>query len=151
MELRASSAWPRAEIQRFLEQQRIPLRLACLDRRGEPIVCSLWYLFENEALWCATQKSARVVDYLERNPVCGFEVAPEAPPYMGVRGQASASLTAERGPGVLLRLIDRYLGDRESSLACWLIARSSDEVAIRLSPRWLTSWDFSGRMGGRRA
>jgi hypothetical protein len=108
----------------------------------------LWYLFEEGSLWCATQKSARVVDYLTRNPACGFEVAPESPPYMGVRGQAAASLSAERGPEVLLRLIDRYLGDRETSLARWLIARSSDEVAIRLSPRWLTSWDYSGRMGG---
>ena len=148
MELRASSAWSWAAIQSFLERQQIPLRLACVDRRDEPIVCSLWYLFEGDSLWCATQKSARVVDYLERNPVCGFEVAPEAPPYMGVRGQATVSLSAERGPEVLLSLIDRYLGDRESSLARWLIARSSDEVAIRLSPRWLTSWDYSGRMGG---
>lgn len=148
MEIRASSAWPRDGIQSFLERQRIPLRLACLDRRDEPLVCSLWYLFEEGSLWCATQKSARVVDYLTRNPACGFEVAPESPPYMGVRGQAAASLSAERGPEVLLRLIDRYLGDRETSLARWLIARSSDEVAIRLSPRWLTSWDYSGRMGG---
>jgi len=46
----------------------------------------------------------------------------------------------------LLRLLDRYLGSRDSGFATWLIERASTEVAIRIEPTWLTSWDFSKRM-----
>lgn len=144
--IRDSSAWDREGIGVFLRTQTIPLRLACLTRRATPIVCSLWYRWDDDALWCATQSSARVVNYLSAHPDCGFEVAPESPPYRGVRGQGRASLETEPARDVLLALIDRYVGTRESGFARWLIARADREVAIRIRPTWLTSWDFAKRM-----
>jgi nitroimidazol reductase NimA-like FMN-containing flavoprotein (pyridoxamine 5'-phosphate oxidase superfamily) len=144
--IRSTSAWNSEQIDRFLVDTVIPVRLACLDRDGDPLVCSLWYLYADGALWFATQKSAAVVAFLEAEPRCGFEVAPETMPYRGVRGQGKVSLLAARGPEILLRLIDRYLGSRDSGFASWLIARSTSEVAIRLEPDWITSWDFSKRM-----
>lgn len=144
--IRSSSAWDEHRIDQFLVDTVIPIRLACIDRDGEPLVCSLWYLYAEGALWCATQQSASVVAFLAAEPRCGFEVAPEAMPYRGVRGQGKVSLSAEQGPEILLRLIDRYLGSRDSGFASWLIARSATEVAIRLEADWMTSWDFSKRM-----
>ena len=144
--IRSTSAWDDHQIDRFLADTVIPIRLACIDRDGEPLVCSLWYLYSEGALWCATQQSANLVAFLEAEPCCGFEVAPEAMPYRGVRGQGRVSLSAAQGPDILLRLIDRYLGNRKSSFASWLIARSATEVAIRLEADWMTSWDFSKRM-----
>jgi len=144
--IRASSAWSLPEIEGFLEGCVIPVRLACLTSRREPIVLSLWYLYEDGALWCATQKTAKVAKFLQNHPVCGFEISPETPPYKGVRGQGEVTLSAERGPEILLRLIDRYLGRRDSDFARWLINRGSSEVAIGIRPRWLTAWDFSSRM-----
>jgi len=144
--IKSSSAWDQQRISRFLTATVIPIRLACLDRRGDPLVCSLWYLYDEGAIWCATQASASVVKLLETHPRCGFEVAPETMPYRGVRGQGRVELSAEQGPGTLLRLIDRYLGTRDSGFAAWLIARSASEVAIRIEPDWLTSWDFGARM-----
>ena len=70
------------------------------------------------------------------------------PPYRGVRGQGRAHLLPEAGAARLEVLLDRYLGDRESNLARWLLSRAEDEVAIRIEPSWLTAWDFSARMGG---
>ena len=144
--IRSSSAWDQQQINRFLADAVIPIRLACIDRDGDPLVCSLWYLYADDALWCATQQTANVIALLEANPRCGFEVAPETMPYRGVRGQGKVALSAELGPGTLLRLLDRYLGTRDSGFATWLIARSSTEVAIRIEPTWMTSWDFSKRM-----
>ena len=146
MVIRSNSAWSAQQIASFLEAQRIPIRLACLASSGNPIVCSLWYLHDDGALWCATQKTAKVAAYLARHPVCGFEVAPEAMPYKGVRGQGKATLLPERGLDILQRLIDRYVGNRESDFARWLIKRGSREVAIRIDPIWLTAWDFAPRM-----
>lgn len=144
--IRSSSAWDVQQINRFLADTVIPIRLACIDRDGDPLICSLWYLYEDGAIWCATQQTASVIELLSANPRCGFEVAPETMPYRGVRGQGIVSLSPTQGPGILLRLIDRYLGSRDSGFATWLIARSSSEVAIRIEAGWLTSWDFSKRM-----
>jgi nitroimidazol reductase NimA-like FMN-containing flavoprotein (pyridoxamine 5'-phosphate oxidase superfamily) len=144
--IRSNSAWSAEQVGQFLQAQRIPLRLACSTADGTPMVCSLWYLYQDGALWCATQQSARVVSYLEDHPQCGFEVAPESMPYRGVRGQGRASISPARGLAVLEQLVDRYLGGRESDFAHWLLARGDREVAIRIAPAWLTSWDFAPRM-----
>lgn len=141
-----SSAWTADGIDRFLQQTRIPLRLACVDGDGAPLLCSLWYLWEHDAIWCATQRGARLTGRLTDDPRCAFEVAGDQPPYRGVRGQGAALLSDAEGPATLGRLIDRYLGARESDFARWLLSRQRDEVAIRIRPEWLTSWDFTRRM-----
>jgi len=146
MVLRSNSAWSLQSIEEFLRGQQIPVRLACLATNAGPMVCSLWYLYDDGALWCATQKSARVAGYLAQQPTCGFEVAPETMPYKGVRGQGNATLSHEQGGHVLERLIDRYLGSRSSEFARWLLKRSDNEVAIKIEPIWMTAWDFSRRM-----
>ena len=144
--IRSTSAWDEQQINRFLAETVIPIRLACIDGDGEPLICSLWYLYADGALWCATQQAASVVAFLQADPRCGFEVAPESMPYRGVRGQGRISLSAVQGPDILLRLIDRYLGNRDAALARWLMRRSATEVAIRLEAHWMTAWDFGKRM-----
>ncbi|MEJ8566301.1 pyridoxamine 5'-phosphate oxidase family protein [Elongatibacter sediminis] len=145
-EIRDTSAWNRAQIEMFLNEQRIPIRLACITPSGAPLVCSLWYGYHDDALWCATQNNARVVRYLTEYPACGFEIAPESAPYRGVRGQADAHIDAGAGRHELELLIDRYLDGRESAFAQWLLRRADQEVAIRIEPRWMTAWDFTARM-----
>jgi hypothetical protein len=145
-----SGPWSRAEIDRFLDRTRIPLRLAVNGTSGHPVLASLWFVPLGDRLWCATQQQASVTRLLERDPRCAFEVAPESPPYRGVRGAAIASLHAERGAEILGLLIDRYLGDRSSRLAHWLLGRAETETAIALAPQRLVSWDYSERMSGDR-
>lgn len=146
--IRRTSAWTADGIGRFLDDARIPLRLACVGGDGAPLLCSLWYLRHEDSLWCATQRSARLAGWLANDPRCAFEVAGDDPPYRGVRGQGEAELSDAEGPAVLGRLVDRYLGTRESAFARWLLSRQQDEVAIRIRPAWMTSWDFTRRMGG---
>lgn len=43
--------------------------------------------------------------------------------------------------------VDRYLGDRSSGLARWLLGRADRETAISLAPRTFVSWDYRERMG----
>lgn len=145
--IRSTSAWSAAEIQEFLRSAEIPVRLACLATGGTPLICSLWFLPDDDAIWCATPHSARLAALLAEDPRCAFEIAGDLMPYRGVRGQGRARLSRADGPAVLLRLIDRYLHSRDSAFARWLISRQQDEVAVRIEPDWLTSWDFSARMG----
>jgi nitroimidazol reductase NimA-like FMN-containing flavoprotein (pyridoxamine 5'-phosphate oxidase superfamily) len=130
----------------YLETIRIPLRLSCVTQSGWPTVLSLWYLYDAGKLYCATLESARVVSYLRREPRCGFEVASDQPPYCGVRGRALAEIDPAQGQDVLGRLINRYLGDRDNSLARRLLARSQNEVAIVLTPVQVFTWNYQQRM-----
>lgn len=144
--LRPGSAWQISQVERFLAESEIPVRLGCVTRSGGPLVCSLWYLYEEGRLWCATQADAALVAMLRHDPRCAFEVAGDRMPYRGVRGGGRAVLSGADGPAVLGRLVERYLHERDSAFARWLLSRQDEEVAIRIDCDWLTSWDFSRRM-----
>lgn len=139
--------WSRSEVERFLAETHVPVRLAVNGASGHPVLASLWFAPQGGRLWCATQRGSRVASLLARDARCAFEVAPDSLPYRGVRGQAHASLHDERGEEMLGMLIDRYLGNRSSELARWLLARADRETAIALEPRTLVSWDYRQRMG----
>jgi nitroimidazol reductase NimA-like FMN-containing flavoprotein (pyridoxamine 5'-phosphate oxidase superfamily) len=138
--------WKNPRIAHHLDETVIPLRLACTSDAGWPVVVSLWYLYRDGVIWCATQRSSHVARVLAANPKCAFEVAGETPPYFGVRGQGTARLEPERGADVLESLIDRYLTDDNADLARWLRGRIETETAIAIEPVRMRSWDYSHRM-----
>ena len=145
--MRRKGPWSKNEIERFLQQARIPLRLACNGASGHPVIASLWFLPLDDTLWCATQRTASVVSRLRRDRRCAFEVAAETAPYRGVRGQGLAELHDERGDEILRLLIDRYLENPTSRFARWLLSRARHETAIAIEPSTLLSWDYRERMG----
>jgi len=132
--------------ERYLQGVAIPMRMACTTQSGWPTVLSLWYLYEDGVLKCATQASARVVGYLRNNHRCGFEIAGDLPPYCGVRGPGRATIDPASGVAVLERLLLRYLGNLDTPLARRLLRRAGDEVAITIRPLKVYAWDFRSRM-----
>ena len=144
----AQDAWSQDAVTSFLNQTRIPIRLASVTNTGWPLVISLWYLYENGRFYCATQKTAKIIAHLGREPRCAFEVAADQPPYQGVRGQGKAVIIPERGVEILSRLLERYRQDTTSTLAQWLLARGQQEVAIEIEPVVWTTWDYTKRMRG---
>ena len=134
------------ELDRYLNAVRIPLRLACRTQSGWPMSLSLWFQCQDGFLYCATQKSARVVSYLQNEHRCAFEVASDDPPYCGVRGQAVASIQADIGGAILEKLLERYLGGTDNPLARTLLDKMDTEVALILEPKQVYSWDFTSRM-----
>lgn len=140
-----SGPWDRSQIQAFLDDTVIPIRIASAGRTS-PLVQSLWFLYDEDALWCASQVDSVLTRRLHADPRCGFEIAGDLPPYRGVRGSGQAELLPERAATVLPRLISRYLGDEPSPLATWLLSRVDSEVAIRISDLRVTSYDFTSRM-----
>lgn len=141
-----SGCWSAGAVADHLETSLIPLRLAVHDSTGTPWVMSLWFLYEDGAIWCATNTGARLAAYLQHQSRCGFEVAGDAPPYKGIRGKGRIALVPERGGEILVRLLQRYGIDGESRLARSLLAKIDQEVAIRIVPTRISSWDFTARM-----
>jgi hypothetical protein len=144
-----SGPWSPDEIQRFLERVRVPVRLACNGASGHPVLAALWYLPEDDRIWCATQRSSSVAKLLARDPRCAFDISLESVPYRGIRGQALARLHDGRGEAVLRKLIERYLGDSNPGLARTLLSRAGTETAIAIEAQTLVSWDFTDRMTER--
>ncbi len=144
--MQSKGPWSRRDVDRFLEQTRIPVRLAVNGASGHPVLASLWFIQQGDDIWCATQRDSSIASLLARDARCAFEIAPQERPYHGIRGQALASLHDDRGEEILRRLIERYLGDASSSFASWLLSRAERETAIALAPHTLFSWDYRKRM-----
>jgi nitroimidazol reductase NimA-like FMN-containing flavoprotein (pyridoxamine 5'-phosphate oxidase superfamily) len=131
-----------------LLDERMPLRISVQTAKG-PLIAPLWFDWDGARFWCASQKDAVVVRALEREPLCAFDLSTNEMPYRGLRGRGHARCLPERGIVVLERLIDRYLPNRRTPLAAWLLSRSANEVAIEITPTWQTTWDYSARMSDR--
>lgn len=125
---------------------KIPIRMAFIKPNGNPAVISLWYVPINDKICCATQKKAKIVSYLQKNPVCGFEIARDEPPYKGVRGEGDVEIISKKGEEILSILIKKYLGKKESTLSKFLEKNSQSEVAIQINPKKIFPYDYSKRM-----
>lgn len=141
-----SGPWAEPECEAYLRQAVIPLRISAVSSAGWPTIASLWFVFEEGTLRCASKGSSRIVQLLRAEPRCGFEVAGEEPPYFGVRGQGVVELDENLGPALLPRLVDRYVGSEATDFRRWLLSRTEDEVAIIIKPVRFFSWDYRKRM-----
>jgi nitroimidazol reductase NimA-like FMN-containing flavoprotein (pyridoxamine 5'-phosphate oxidase superfamily) len=136
------------EIDKFIPDSKIPIRIAFMKSTHLPSVISLWYVCKDGKIYCATQKTAKIVSYLQKNPVSGFEIAADKPPYKGIRGEGTVQILNETGACILDLLIDKYLGEKESALTKFLRNNSKTEVAIEITPQKVIHYDYSKRMRG---
>ena len=138
--------WTADEASDFLRNSVIPLRLSCAGKDHYPVIATQWFLLDEGELLCATQRNSHIASLIRRESRCAFEISSEKLPYRGIRGRALASLDDLRGPVVLDRLIERYLGQTRGRLASWLKGRSDNETAIVIEPVNVSCWDYGDRM-----
>ncbi|MEJ6538917.1 MAG: pyridoxamine 5'-phosphate oxidase family protein [Halioglobus sp.] len=146
MALALKGPWRKTEIDAFLQHSMFPLRLACVGEDGFPRVVSVWYIFDGEHFRCVSHRSSQLIRLLERSDRVGFELAPNEPPYHGVRGQGIARLSSAADGEVLREMLHRYLGGTDSKLGSWLLSRVEDEILITIEPLRLFTWDYRERM-----
>lgn len=133
----------------FLIDSDLPIRLACLSMSDWPAVVSLWYVYTDEKIYCATQSTAKIIRYLRRSPKCGFEIAGNRFPYRGIRGYGNASILKEKGENILRVLLQKYFKGRETSKLHKLLLSEKhlqNEVALEITPNRMFEWDYKARM-----
>ncbi|MFB6309999.1 MAG: pyridoxamine 5'-phosphate oxidase family protein [Salinirussus sp.] len=138
--------WSAADLQDFLEQATIPLRLAVLTPAGRPWIVPLWFLYRDGTFRCATGRDAEIIERIEANPAVGFDVSTNEVPYRGVRGHGRVTVSPDEDKRLLRELLERYLGGTDSALATSLLADDREEVKITIQPDRLVTWDYASRM-----
>lgn len=146
MKLSKKSKWCENEISTFLENVKIPIRLSFMNENNEPLICSLWFKYENGVMWSASHKNSFLISQLKVNRNISFEVSTNDYPYKGVRGKATVELSKLDAAPVLNDLLSKYLEGSNVGLSSWLMSRVEDEYAIKIFPSFINSWDFSDRM-----
>ena len=134
------------QINSFIPDVKIPIRIGFAKSDGVSAVISLWYVCKYGKIYCAVQKTAKIVSYLQKNPVCGFEIAADKPPYKGIRSEGPIRILNETGAYVLDLLLDKYLGEIESTLSKFLRDNSKTEMTIEITPQKIFHYDYSERM-----
>jgi nitroimidazol reductase NimA-like FMN-containing flavoprotein (pyridoxamine 5'-phosphate oxidase superfamily) len=133
----------------YLIDSELPIRLACLSISDWPAVVSLWYVYTDEKIYCATQSTAKIIRYLRRSPKCGFEIAGDRFPYRGIRGYGNASILKGKGESILRMLLQKYFKGRETSKLHKLLLSEKhlqNEVAVEITPNRMFEWDYKARM-----
>ena len=140
------SAWDSNEIERFLVAQKTPMRIAVLDHDDFPMICSVWHHYHEQKIYAVAHKNSKLIKKLTAHEQCAFEIAPNEPPYKGVRGQAIAHISSQHCDEKLNHLLEKFLGSGYQQLKNFLQSRSDDERVIELQIKKVTAWDFSQRM-----
>ncbi|WP_254525442.1 pyridoxamine 5'-phosphate oxidase family protein [Natrinema caseinilyticum] len=140
-------AWTEDEVETFLRETTVPIRIATNRPDGSLWLVALWYRYRDGVFECATGANATLVRFLRRDPGIAFEVSTNDVPYRGIRGSGTAAVTADRDKAVLRALIERYLNGTDTPLARWLLGDDREEVRIEIEPREIYSWDYASRMG----
>ncbi len=146
MAAKLGGPWSHDQVRAFLESTTIPLRLACSGPDGFPQVISVWFQYHNDTLQVVTHSESHLAKLLQRNNKVGFEVAPNEPPYHGVRGRGVASLQPLGKSRALDELVQKYLGKQDSRVGSWLLSRKEEELLVTIEPLRLFSWDYRERM-----
>jgi nitroimidazol reductase NimA-like FMN-containing flavoprotein (pyridoxamine 5'-phosphate oxidase superfamily) len=138
--------WTETEVESFLREATIPIRISCHRPDGTLWTVPLWYRYRDGTFECSTWAEADVVTYLRNDTEVAFDVSVNEPPYRGVRGNGTVSLSEDEDKAVLGDLLERYLGGTDSKLASRLLSEEREEVRIRVHPRRVHSWDYTERM-----
>ena len=149
MKVNPKSAWSKDEIFAYLDRADTPIRISCNDSDGYPVICSVWFVHRDGALWAASHRSSYIIKALRQNPRIGFEVATNDYPYHGVRGKADITLLEQDSENILEQVIEKYLQGSNTKLAEWLLSRKQDEYAIKIDPIAINAWDYSQRMDSK--
>ena len=135
------------EVDSFLRDSKIPLKLGTIDRHGDPVIHPLWYDYSGGKIYLITASDSRKLQNAMSKSRVYFCVDTETRPYKGVKGKGAVSrvTNVEKAVEIAQRMISKYLGDAENPLGRFLIdrLREGKETLLEISPDYYSVWDDS--------
>lgn len=150
MEYRLADRWGKAmtysEIEQYLGLPHI-MRIGLVDfADGFPIVHPVWYYYENEKFFVATDSDGKKAQSLRKNPALYFLIDsdPDEGPPRGIRGRALASVVddPDYATRVTQRNIERYLDSPQGKSARAILEKGKDSCVLEISPIYMATWKY---------
>lgn len=130
---------PPDELQAFLARPLIAV-LATLRKDGSVLASPIWHEWRDGGFNFILGEGDVKARHLARDPRATLVVAEHEPPYAGVEVRGTAELRSDDA-ALEERLATRYLGAKRGR--AYLEGGSGGNVAVRLEPGSLRSWDFA--------
>ncbi len=131
------------EIQQFLANGKIPMRLATIGGEGSTVIYPVWHHYAKDRLYMFSRKNARKIENIERNNTVYFSIDTETFPNKGVKGKGTARMISDPNEGVpwVERMLEEYLGDTKSKYPKKMIesVRKGSSVVVEIRPHYYTS------------
>lgn len=131
----------------FLTKSKLNLLLGTIDKKNEPNVHPVWFLYEQGKFYIETGKTAKKAQNIRINNSVYFCIDDENIPYKGVRGKAKANILDDIPiiPPIAEKIMVKYTGDLENKVAKFLLdgVKGGMSVLLELEPKYFATWDHS--------
>jgi nitroimidazol reductase NimA-like FMN-containing flavoprotein (pyridoxamine 5'-phosphate oxidase superfamily) len=136
-----------SEIDAFLTDSKIPLRLGTIDSKDHPMIHPVWFQYSNNKLYLFSNKDARKVRNIRGKKTVYFSVDTDALPNKGVRGKGTATILNDVGKSVSIteKIVAKYLGDLNTPMAKSMVdgVRKGAAILVEITPFYFSTWDYS--------
>ena len=134
------------EIIKFLKSNKMNLQLGTLDEKNEVNIHPVWFIFENDRFFIATETNSKKISNIKNNSRVYFLVANEESPYLGVKGKGNTRILYDMETNIKIteKIILKYLERKDSRLAKEVLEEISkgEEVVIEIIPEYYSAWKF---------
>ena len=96
----------------FLQEKRIAT-LGVNRDDGPPQLVPIWYQYDGEVIWMASEKRVSKIENIKRNPRVSLSVNDDTFPYKGVVAYGKVTLVEENVQEGRRAIFRRYLGETE--------------------------------------
>ena len=103
------------EVERFLAEREILMRIAVVREDGSPLVTPIWFLNEDGAIYFTPRKRSEWFDCLRRDPRAALCIDEADQPYRKVLVEGTAELVHDIGEDDAWRDLYRRIAERYTS------------------------------------
>jgi len=134
------------EIIKFLTTSKKNLQLGTIDIKNEPNVHPVWFLYENEKIYVATETKSKKIKNIQKNNTVYFSIDEDEFDFRGVRGKGSVKIldNIESNVKITEKIVMKYAQNLEGNLAREVMdeIKHGDEVVLEITPKFYSVWSF---------
>ena len=128
---------------KFFNSQKI-LRLATIDKSGNPHIVPVWYMYQNRKIYIGTNTETQKAKNIKKNSKVAYcvDVGINSPDIIGVMGIGKAKLILQktRVKTITKKILRRYFASLQNKSAQQLL--KDTDCVIEIIPKKVTTWKY---------